>query len=51
MRIFGITGNRYIQTPERTPLANLQLSMLERFGAPMEQFGDSNGSLPLIHAL
>ena len=48
---FGITGNRYIQTPERTPLANLQLSMLERFGAPMEQFGDSNGSLPLIHAL
>ncbi|MGE0447161.1 MAG: DUF1552 domain-containing protein [Vicinamibacterales bacterium] len=48
---FGIAGNRYIQAPERTPLANLQLTMLDRFGMPMEQFGDSNGELPMITAV
>ena len=45
---FGIKGNRYVQVEERTPLANLQLSVLERFGLPMEQFGDSNGELNLL---
>ena len=45
---FGITGNRYIQAEERTPLANLQLSILERFGMPMEHFGDSNGELKML---
>ena len=45
---FGITGNRYIQAEERTPLANLQLSILERYGMPMEHFGDSNGELKTL---
>jgi hypothetical protein len=45
---FGITGNRYIQAEERTPLANLQLSILERYGMPMERFGDSNGELKML---
>jgi hypothetical protein len=45
---FDIKGNRYVQVEERTPLANLQLSVLERFGLPMEQFGDSNGELNLL---
>ncbi len=48
---FGITGNRYIEVPERTPLANLQLTMLDRFGLPVERFGDSNGELPILSAV
>ncbi len=45
---FGVKGNRYIQAEERTPLANLQLSILERYGMPMERFGDSNGELKML---
>jgi len=42
---FGIQGNRFLQYPERTPLANLQLSIAEKFGLPVEHFGDSTGEL------
>ncbi len=45
---FGIAGNRSLQAPDRTPLANLQLTLLDRFGLPMERFGDSNGELPML---
>ena len=45
---FGIKGNRSIQVSERTPLANLQMSILERYGMPMEKFGDSNGELKAL---
>ena len=45
---FGIKGGRVLHAAERTPLANLQLSILERFGMPMEQFGDSNGELKMV---
>jgi len=48
---FNIKGNRFIQVPERTPLANLQLTMLERYGMPMEKFGDSNGELKVVTGL
>jgi len=48
---FGIKGDRFIQVPERTPLANLQLTMLERYGMPMEKFGDSNGELKVVTGL
>lgn len=41
---FGIKGNRYLQYRDR-PMANLYLTILEMFGLPMEQFGDSNGDL------
>ena len=46
---FGIRGNRTVHCPEGTPLANLQLTMLEKLGLPVEEFGDSNGELNLIH--
>jgi hypothetical protein len=45
---FGITGDRFIQTAERTPLANLQLPVLDRYGLPLERFGDSTGELPML---
>jgi hypothetical protein len=48
---FGIKGDRFIQVAERTPLANLQLTMLERYGMPMDKFGDSNGELKVVTGL
>lgn len=45
---FGITDNRFIQTAERTPLANLQLTVLDRYGLPLERFDDSTGELPML---
>lgn len=48
---FGITGNRYIHALSETPLTNLQLTVLDRLGLPVERFGDSTGALPLIHAV
>ena len=46
-RNFGITGNRFLQYPpdDGTPLANLQLALLEKLGLPVEKFGDSDGIL------
>ena len=31
-----------------TPMSNLYVTMLQKFGCPVEKFGDSNGSLPVI---
>ena len=46
-RNFGIKGNRFVQYPpdDGTPLANLQLTLLEKLGLPVEKFGDSDGML------
>ena len=43
-----ISVGRYLRYPEETPLANLQLTILEKFGLPVEQFGDSNGRLATL---
>ena len=45
---YGLKGGRHLQYPEGTPLANLELTMLEKLGLSMEQFGDSNGELDLL---
>ena len=37
--------NRHIKYPKNTPVANLFLSMLQGFGAKVDAFGDSTGSL------
>ena len=42
---YGIQGNRYLQYPTGTPLANLQLTMLDKMGFGDDHFGDSNGEL------
>jgi hypothetical protein len=45
---YGIRGNRYLQFQGGTPLANLQLTMLDKMGLPVEHFGDSNGELATL---
>lgn len=38
-----------LNCPEyRNVITNLQLTMMDRFGMPMEKFGDSNGDLALV---
>ncbi len=41
-----LKGGRHLVYPERTPLANLHVSLLDKLGAPIERIGDSNGPLP-----
>ena len=52
-KAFRIPGNRSIQYPpdDGTPLANLQLTLLEKFGLAVEKFGDSNGELRRLSGL
>jgi hypothetical protein len=38
-----LKGGRHIVYPEHTPLANLQLTLLNKLGVPVEKLGDSNG--------
>jgi len=40
-----VIGGQHIVSGEDTPLANLYVSMLEAFGAPVERFADSTGPL------
>ena len=44
----GITGSRHLQCPDGTPLANLELTLLEKLGLQVERFGDSTGELNLL---
>ncbi len=41
----GITGGRHLRYAPGTPLANLQLALLEKVGVQIEQFGDSTARL------
>ena len=36
-------GHRHVQLPVRTPIGDLWRNVAERFGSPMEHFGDSAG--------
>ncbi len=40
-----IRGNNHINFKERTPLANVLLTMLQRSGVPIEKVGDSTGAI------
>jgi hypothetical protein len=40
-----IVGGRHLVHKKNTPLCNLYVSMLERLGSPVKQFGDSTGAL------
>jgi len=42
-----IAGDRHLRVPEKTPLSNLQLAMLDHLGVPAERFGDSTGRVTL----
>ena len=41
-------GLRHIVCPKDTPLTNLQVSLLDRLGVPVENLGDSTGKLDLV---
>jgi len=45
----GIRGGQHIRYPDRTPLANLLVAMLDKAGVPnVEKIGDSTGKLDLV---
>jgi hypothetical protein len=44
----ALRGNRHLRYPKGTPLANLSLTLIDKFGVPMERFGDSTGELDLL---
>ena len=44
----GLKGNRHLVYAKGTPLANLSLSLMEKFGVNVETFGNSTGRLPLL---
>jgi hypothetical protein len=41
----GIRGGRYIRYPKGTPLTNLHVTILQNMGVPVEQMGDSTGTV------
>src|SRR5438093_2266389 len=43
-----LRGNRHLKYPKGTPLANLSLSLMDKFGVNLERFGDSTGELDLL---
>ena len=43
-----IKGGRHLRYPKETPLNNLFLNLLDKAGAPSENFGDSTGKLPYL---
>jgi hypothetical protein len=40
-----VRPGRHVRYPDETPITNLFISMLDRMGVQIEQFGDSNGKL------
>jgi hypothetical protein len=41
-------GGRHIVLPERTPIANLHLTLLQKIGVERDKFGDSTGTIAEI---
>jgi hypothetical protein len=41
-------GNRHIELPTRTPVGNFWLNVAEKFGKPMDRFGDSTGKTDVL---
>jgi Protein of unknown function (DUF1552) len=46
-----LKGNRHLKYPKGTPLANLSLTLLDKFGVNVEKFGDSTGELDLLSSV
>jgi hypothetical protein len=39
----ALRGNNHLRVPDRTPLANLHVTLLARAGVPVDKLGDSTG--------
>ena len=42
-----LKGGRHLKFPERTPMANMLLSVLDKSGIHLDKLGDSTGKLDL----
>jgi hypothetical protein len=42
-----LRGNHHLRTPKETPIANLMLTLANKFGAGMDQYGISTGTLDI----
>ena len=42
-----LRGNVHLRTPKETPVANLMLTLANKFGAEMDQYGISTGTLDI----
>jgi hypothetical protein len=43
-----LKGNRHVKYPKGTPLANLMLGLMDRYGVNVEKFGDSTAEIDLL---
>jgi hypothetical protein len=41
-------GHRHVELPTRTPVGNFWLNVAEKFGQPMDHFGDSTGKTDVL---
>jgi hypothetical protein len=41
-------GHRHVELPTRTPIGNFWLNVAEKFGKPMDKFGDSTGKTDVL---
>jgi len=46
-----LQGGRHVVYPERTPLSNLHVTLLDLMGVPVEKLGDSTGQLKALSEL
>jgi hypothetical protein len=46
-----LKGGRHVRYPDGTPLANLQLTLLDKLGLPLEKFGDSTGQVDSLSGI
>jgi len=46
-----LKGGRHVRYPKGTPLANLGLTLLDKMGVPVENFGDSTGKLEVLSGM
>jgi hypothetical protein len=47
----ALKGGRHLVYPEDTPLTNLQLTLLDKLGVPVEKLGDSTGQFKELSEL
>jgi len=45
----GLKGDRHLRFPQGTPLANLMLGLITRYGANIDHFGDSTKAIDLVN--
>lgn len=44
----GVPGNQHHALAKHTPMSNLMLTLMQHLGMPIESFGDSTGTVPVL---